>query len=58
MSRTFPEFLVGIDLGTTMTKAAVLGLDGTELSRGKAPTPGGQFPPAPRSIQQTCLMQR
>ena len=44
MSRTFPEFLVGIDLGTTMTKAAVLGLDGTELSRGKAPTPWRPVP--------------
>ena len=39
MSRATAEFLVGVDVGTTMTKAAVIGLDGSEISRGKAPTP-------------------
>lgn len=33
------ELLIGIDLGTTVTKAAVVGLDGQELAWGKAPTP-------------------
>jgi len=39
MSRAFPALLVGIDVGTTMTKAAVVGPDGREISWGKAPTP-------------------
>jgi sugar (pentulose or hexulose) kinase len=39
MSRRSAELLVGIDVGTTMTKAAVAGLDGREISWGKAPTP-------------------
>jgi sugar (pentulose or hexulose) kinase len=33
------ECLVGIDVGTTMTKAAVVGLDGVEFSNGAAATP-------------------
>jgi sugar (pentulose or hexulose) kinase len=33
------ELLVGIDVGTTMTKAAVVGLDGREVSWGSVPTP-------------------
>ena len=44
MSRVAPELLVGIDVGTTMTKAAVIGLDGTEVSRGSAPTPWRPVP--------------
>ncbi|MGO8722613.1 MAG: FGGY-family carbohydrate kinase [Acidimicrobiales bacterium] len=39
MSSTPAEVLLGIDVGTTMTKAAVVGLDGRELSWGKVPTP-------------------
>ena len=39
MSSTLTEVLVGIDVGTTMTKAAVVSLDGGEISWGKAPTP-------------------
>jgi len=34
-----PELFVGIDVGTTMTKAAVVGRDGAEISWGKVPTP-------------------
>jgi sugar (pentulose or hexulose) kinase len=33
------ELLVGIDVGTTMTKAAVVGTEGTELAWGRCPTP-------------------
>jgi sugar (pentulose or hexulose) kinase len=33
------ELLVGIDVGTTMTKAAVVRPDGTEVSWGSVPTP-------------------
>ncbi len=44
MSRVSPELLVGIDLGTTMTKAAVVGPDGREISWGNAPTPWQQVP--------------
>jgi sugar (pentulose or hexulose) kinase len=33
------ELLVGIDVGTTMTKAAVVGVDGREVSWGSVPTP-------------------
>ena len=32
------ELLLGIDLGTTSTKAAVVDLDGRELAHGRAPT--------------------
>src|SRR5437763_11389354 len=32
------ELLLGIDLGTTSSKAAVVDLDGTELAHGRAPT--------------------
>ena len=39
VSSTLTEVLVGIDVGTTMTKAAVVSLDGGEISWGKAPTP-------------------
>ncbi len=38
------ELLVGIDIGTTMTKAAVVGTDGRELSWGRAPTPWREVP--------------
>lgn len=31
------ELLLGIDVGTTSSKAAVIGIDGTELSHGRAP---------------------
>lgn len=31
------ELLVGIDVGTTSSKAAVIGIDGNELSHGRAP---------------------
>ena len=33
------ELLVGLDIGTTMTKAAVVGPDGQEISWGTVPTP-------------------
>ena len=39
MSRASAELLVGIDVGTTMTKAVVVGADGREISWGNAPTP-------------------
>ncbi len=44
MSRELPEFLVGIDVGTTMTKAAVVGPDGEEISWGSVPTPWRAVP--------------
>ena len=44
MSSDPPELLVGIDVGTTMTKAAVVGMDGEEISWGKAPTPWQSVP--------------
>jgi len=40
--------LVGIDVGTTMTKAAVVGLDGKEVSWGSVPTP---WHPAPTGAE-------
>jgi xylulokinase len=45
------ELLVGLDVGTTMTKAAVVGLDGRELAHGSSPTAwrkvstGAEVPP-------------
>jgi sugar (pentulose or hexulose) kinase len=44
MSRAFPELLIGIDVGTTMIKAAVVGPDGREISWGNAPTPWRPVP--------------
>jgi sugar (pentulose or hexulose) kinase len=44
MSSEFPELLVGIDVGTTMTKATVVDRDGEEISWGKAPTPWQPVP--------------
>ena len=44
MSRVPSELLVGIDVGTTVTKAAVVGLGGKEVSWGKAPTPWRPVP--------------
>ena len=38
------DLLVGIDVGTSACKAAVVGADGRELSLGKAPTPWRQVP--------------
>lgn len=38
MNRPAEALLVGIDVGTTMTKAVVVGLDGTELSWGRSRT--------------------
>jgi sugar (pentulose or hexulose) kinase len=48
MSRMFPDLLVGIDVGTTMTKAAVVGTDGREICWGNAPTP---WQPAPTGAE-------
>jgi sugar (pentulose or hexulose) kinase len=44
VSKVFPELLLGIDLGTTMTKAAVVDRLGEELSWGSAPTPWQSVP--------------
>ena len=38
------ELLVGVDVGTTLTKASVVGSDGTELAWGRAPTTWQQVP--------------
>ena len=38
------ELLVGIDVGTSACKAAVVDADGRELAHGKAPTPWRQVP--------------
>jgi len=38
------ELLVGLDIGTTMTKAAVVGPDGQEISWGSVPTPWRTVP--------------
>jgi sugar (pentulose or hexulose) kinase len=38
------ELLVGVDVGTTMTKAAVVTLDGLEVSWGSVPTPWRPVP--------------
>jgi len=38
------ELLVGLDIGTTMTKAAVVGPGGEEMSWGTVPTPWGAVP--------------
>ena len=38
------ELLLGIDLGTTSSKAAVVGLDGTELAHGRTPMRWRQVP--------------
>jgi sugar (pentulose or hexulose) kinase len=39
-----PGVLVGLDLGTTACKASVVGLDGSERSHGRAPTPWVEVP--------------
>ena len=38
------ELLLGIDVGTTSSKAAVVGPDGTELAHGRAPMRWRQVP--------------
>jgi sugar (pentulose or hexulose) kinase len=38
------DLLVGIDVGTSACKAAVVGADGRELAHGRAPTPWRQVP--------------
>ncbi len=38
------ELLVGVDIGTTMTKAAVVSPEGVEVSWGSVPTPWHQVP--------------
>ncbi|MGO9659828.1 MAG: FGGY-family carbohydrate kinase [Acidimicrobiales bacterium] len=38
------ELLVGLDIGTTMTKAAVVGPNGEEMSWGRVPTPWRAVP--------------
>ena len=38
------ELLLGIDVGTSACKAAVIGADGAELAHGQAPTPWEQVP--------------
>jgi sugar (pentulose or hexulose) kinase len=38
------EFLLGIDVGTSACKAAVVDVDGVELAHGQAPTPWEQVP--------------
>jgi sugar (pentulose or hexulose) kinase len=38
------ELLVGLDIGTTMTKAAVVGPDGKEIAWGSVPTPWRAVP--------------
>lgn len=39
-----PPLLVGVDVGTTRTKAAIIGLDGRELARAAVPTIWRQCP--------------
>jgi sugar (pentulose or hexulose) kinase len=41
---TSADLLVGIDIGTTRTKATVLGTDGTEICQAQAPTPWRRVP--------------
>ena len=43
-SRCLTDLLVGIDVGTSACKAAVVDEDGRELGHGKAPTPWRQVP--------------
>jgi sugar (pentulose or hexulose) kinase len=43
-SRHVTDLLVGIDVGTSACKAAVVDTDGRELAHGKAPTPWRQVP--------------
>jgi pteridine reductase len=38
------DVLVGVDVGTTVCKAAAVGLDGVELAHGRAPTPWRAVP--------------
>jgi sugar (pentulose or hexulose) kinase len=42
--RTGPELLVGLDVGTTSSKAVVYGLDGAPLAHGRAATPWRTVP--------------
>jgi sugar (pentulose or hexulose) kinase len=51
--------LLGLDVGTTSTKAAVIDLDGAELSHGRAPMPWETVPTgaqiAPEQILRTAI---
>jgi sugar (pentulose or hexulose) kinase len=53
------EVLVGIDVGTTSCKAAVVGADGVELAHGRAPTPWVAVPTgaevAPAALVEAAL---
>ena len=51
--------LLGIDVGTSACKAAVVDADGAERAHGQAPTPWRQRrPPAPRSTPTRCSTPR
>ena len=48
------DLLLGIDVGTSACKAAVVDADGAERAHGQAPTPWQRSPPAPRSTPTRC----
>ena len=47
--------LLGLDLGTTSCKAAVVTLDGRELAHGRAPVPWRRVPTGAETVSYTHL---
>ncbi|HEX6844832.1 MAG TPA: FGGY family carbohydrate kinase, partial [Actinomycetota bacterium] len=57
--RAVMDLLMGIDVGTTLCKAAVVTLDGLEVAHGQRPTPWTPVPTGaeidPRVLAETCV---